>query len=306
MSSKQQQTVSRIMDRRALPARRPKHIAATLAFFIMIAQLLHAQPNPMPTTFCNPLNLNYQALGGFREAADPAVILYKGDLYLFASKSNGYWWSNDMRQWNFVKLNGQIPLDGSYAPAVMVYHDTLYYGVIGSSIYASTDPKNVQWRQVSNWGLGGDPDLFADDDGKVYTYQGLDYCATITGQELNPLNAFAQTGSSWGCFTCNHNNHGWERGGNNNDGNGPYIEGSWMTKHNGIYYLQYAAPGTEFRIYADGVYTSSSPKGPFTYANNSPVSFKPRGFVTGAGHGSTFQDKYGNWGYPLDSALRNM
>ena len=295
MSSKQQQTVPCIMDRRALPARHPKHIAATLAFFIMIAQLLHAQPNPMPTTFCNPLNLNYQALGGFREAADPAVILYKGDLYLFASKSNGYWWSNDMRQWNFVKLNGQIPLDGSYAPAVMVYHDTLYYAVIGSSIYACTDPKNVQWRQVSNWGTGGDPDLFADDDGKVYTYWGLNYCETIRGQELNPLNAFAQTGSNWACFTCNQNNHGWERTGNNNDGGGPYIEGAWMTKHNGIYYLQYAAPGTEFRIYADGAYTSTSPRGPFTYANNSPISFKPRGFVTGAGHGSTFQDKYGNW-----------
>jgi hypothetical protein len=35
------------------------------------------------------------------------------------------------------------------------------------------------------------------------------------------------------------------------------LEGAWVTKHDGKYYLQYAAPGTEYNIYADGVYVSN-------------------------------------------------
>ena len=38
-----------------------------------------------------------------------------------------------------------------------------------------------------------------------------------------------------------------------------------MNKHNGKYYLQYAAPGTQFNVYADGVYIGETPLGPFEY-----------------------------------------
>ena len=58
-----------------------------------------------------------------------------------------------------------------------------------------------------------------------------------------------------------------------------YNEGSWMNKYNGKYYLQYASPGTEFKTYADGVYTSDSPNGPFKYETYSPFSYKPGGVV---------------------------
>ncbi len=68
-----------------------------------------------------------------------------------------------------------------------------------------------------------------------------------------------------------------------------------MTKHDGRYYLQYSAPGTELHTYGDGYYTADSPLGPFTYAQSSPFSSKPGGFMPGAGHGSTFQDEHGNW-----------
>ena len=78
-------------------------------------------------------------------------------------------------------------------------------------------------------------------------------------------------------------------------GSGPYIEGAWMTKHDGRYYLQYAAPGTELNVYGDGCFVGEGPLGPFTYAPNSPFSSRPGGFLTGAGHGSTFQDRHGNW-----------
>jgi hypothetical protein len=68
-----------------------------------------------------------------------------------------------------------------------------------------------------------------------------------------------------------------------------------MIKNNGKYYLHYAAPGTEWKTYADGIYTADAPLGPFTYAEYSPFSFKPTGFISGAGHGCTFRDKAGNW-----------
>ena len=68
-----------------------------------------------------------------------------------------------------------------------------------------------------------------------------------------------------------------------------------MTKYQNRYYLQYAAPGTECNVYGDGVYVGESPLGPFIYQNHNPFSSKPGGFITSAGHGSTFQDLYGNW-----------
>ena len=58
--------------------------------------------------------------------------------------------------------------------------------------------------------------------------------------------------------------HGWERFGMNNDDEvtlAPFTEGAYMTKHDGKYYLQYGAPGTEFKVYADGVYVSDNPAG---------------------------------------------
>jgi hypothetical protein len=51
--------------------------------------------------------------------------------------------------------------------------------------------------------------------------------------------------------------------------------------------MQYAAPGTEFNVYGDGVYIGDSPLGPYHYAPNNPVFYKPGGFMNGAGHGST-------------------
>ena len=46
--------------------------------------------------------------------------------------------------------------------------------------------------------------------------------------------------------------------------------------------------------YIDAV-TAKSPLGPFTLQASNPFSSKPGGFMTGAGHGSTIADRYGNW-----------
>ena len=77
----------------------------------------------------------------------------------------------------------------------------------------------------------------------------------------------------------------------------PFIEGAWMTKHNGKYYFQYGAPGTEMSGYADGVVVSDGPlfEGREVRPQSDPLSFKPGGFSRGAGHGATFQDFNNNY-----------
>lgn len=60
--------------------------------------------------------------------------------------------------------------------------------------------------------------------------------------------------------------------------------------------ITYSMPlGTQYRIYGDGNYVGDNPLGPFEYVEDNPFSFKPGGFIGGAGHGHTFKDKYGNY-----------
>jgi xylan 1,4-beta-xylosidase len=81
--------------------------------------------------------------------------------------------------------------------------------------------------------------------------------------------------------------HVWERYGEMNEYTDvAWIEGPWMLKHNGTYYLQYSASGTQWKTYANGYYTAKSPMGLFTYAPNNPLLRRTEGLVTGTAHGS--------------------
>ena len=253
------------------------------------------------TTICNPLNISYRFCldkPSRREAADPVIVLFKGEYYLFASKSGGYWNSSDLINWNFI-TSAELPFE-DYAPAVLVMNDTLYFmasGYAPVSIFKTANPKTGKW-QLTNATFPismTDPDLFLDEDGRLYFYYGCSNISPIYGVELdrktlNPI------GTPVECFNSNNKINGWERGGDyNTSDEKPWIEGAWMTKNHGRYYLQYACPGTEFKSYNDGVYVSDNPLGPFKLAEHNPCSYKPEGFVAGAGHSSTFQDKYGNY-----------
>ncbi len=271
-----------------------------ITFFSVYFFALQITPAGSADTFCNPLDLSYRFMADAtdaREAADPVVVLFKDDYYLFASRSGGYWYSNDLRQWTLVVIpTSALPIE-TYAPAVFVIGDTMYYtGSAGQRMYKSADPKNGVWIKSDRLKNYGDPDLFLDDDGRVFMYHGLSNETPTWVVELRPDSLFVEKGEQVTIVTNNAATHGWERRGDDNLlDEKPWIEGSWMTKHNGIYYLQYSAPGTEFKTYADGIYTATDPLGPYTYASYSPFSFKPTGFITGAGHGSTFKDKDGRY-----------
>lgn len=265
-------------------------------------------------TFCNPINIdygytpipNFSEQGRHRATADPVITLFKDNYYLFSTNQWGYWYSSDMLNWKFVPRKFLKPYHHVYdelcAPAVLATKDTLF--VIGSTytldfpLWMSTNPTKDDWKEaVDSFKVGAwDPALFEDDDGRLYIYFGSSNTYPTHGQEIN-RKTFQPIGERKELLHLNDSIHGWERFGEYNDNTflKPFIEGSWMTKHNSKYYLQYGAPGTEFSGYGDGVYVGEHPLGPFTYQSHNPFSYKPGGFARGAGHGATYQDKLGNW-----------
>ena len=275
-----------------------KRITAVIFFILLLSLSIYAQPSQSPKTFCNPMNLNYRFMVDAvdaREAADPVIVLFKDDYYLFASRSGGYWTSPDLRNWTLIVPTG-IDIE-TYAPAVVVMRDSLFYIPSATTqVYKTGDPKSGVWTKGPTTAKGyGDPDLFLDDDGKLYMYYGLSNNAPTSVVELDPM-TFKEIGSSVNIVYAQASEHGWERRGDDNLlDEQPWIEGSWMVKENNKYYLDYSAPGTEFKTYAGGIYVADSPKGPYQYADYSPFSFKPTGFIAGAGHGATFKDKDGNY-----------
>jgi xylan 1,4-beta-xylosidase len=257
---------------------------------------------PAPRTFANPLDLDYRfslAAPSRREAADPTVVQFQGSYFLFASKSGGYWMSKDLGTWTFVTAP-LLPHE-DYAPTAAVIDGWLYFMASSgapSKIFRSREPERGRWELYNDAFPFAqiDPALFVDDDGRVYLYFGCSNQDPLHVVELDPKNQLNPMDSVIDLFGGKAQQHGWERRGDDNELDlQPWIEGTWMTKHRGKYYLQYAGPGTEFKSYSDGVYVADSPVGPFQYAHYSPFSSKPGGYACGAGHGSTFADEYGNY-----------
>lgn len=307
----------------------------------------------MKQYFCNPVNFAYQYQfnqkeSGFslnREAADPSMILFQGEYYLFPSMTRGFLVSPDMVTWKRYPLDGLPVYD--YAPDVRAIGDWMYFcasrrGQV-CDFYRTKDPKSGSFERIPGSFDFWDPNLFVDDDGRMYFYWGCSNMTPIWGAELDP-STMRQLGEPVVLIENHKTEYGYERTGENHlhNPNGshivqllkaqmskmlgcrpedvtditpaieatpeqyrpllkaalsdnPYIEGAWMTKHDGTYYLQYACPGTQFNVYNDGVYAGKHPLGPFEICKNNPYSYSPGGFCPGAGHGSTMQDKSGNW-----------
>lgn len=284
-------------------------ICCALLLFLCMATTLSAQ-----RTYCNPINIdygytpipNFSEWGRHRATADPVIVNYKGDYYLFSTNQWGYWWSSDMLKWNFVPRHFLRPehkvYDDLCAPAVGIIGDTML--VFGSTygrdfpIWMSTDPKNNKWNEaVHKFDIGGwDPAFFTDDDGRLYMYNGSSNAFPLKGVELD-RKTLQPMGTRTELFVLRPERFGWQRFGEHMDNTflNPFMEGAHMTKHNGKYYLQYGAPGTEFSGYADGVAVSRTPLTDNWTHQSDPLSFKAGGFARGAGHGATFQDNWQNY-----------
>ena len=264
-------------------------------------------------TYCNPINIdygytpipNFAEWGRHRATADPVIVTYKGDYYLFSTNQWGYWWSSDMLDWKYISKRFLRPWNAGYdelcAPAVGIIGDTMI--VMGStytskfSVWMSTNPKENDWKPlVDSFDIGGwDPSFFTDDDGKLYMYNGSSNRFPMYGVELD-RKTLNPKGTRKEMYLLESWRYGWQRFGELMDDTflDGFIEGSHMTKYKGKYYMQYGAPGTEFSGYADGLVVGDHPLGPFS-AVSDPLSYKLGGFIRGAGHGATFQDIHKNY-----------
>src|SRR6185295_8630764 len=103
-------------------------ISFLVCFLCCISLNLFAQSQ---TTYCNPINIdygytpipNFSEWGRHRATADPVIVNYKGDYYLFSTNQWGYWWSSDMLNWKFISKKFLRPWNGGVydelcAPAV--------------------------------------------------------------------------------------------------------------------------------------------------------------------------------------------
>lgn len=299
---------------------------------------------------CNPVNIDYHyqfnkvqmpnmpadaPLEVAREAADPSMIMFQGRYYIFASMNLSVWVSDDMANWESYRLPDNLPLY-DYAPDVRVIGDYVYFSASRRDevcdYYRTKDVVNGPYERIEGTFDFWDPNLFVDDDGRIYFYWGCANMTPVWGVELDsetmkPLTERKELiwGDAWtkGYERCGEDHceqplseeeiemrfQGFlkMRGIEESELKGsmktmlrgyvsgkPYIEGAWMDKYEGKYYLQYACPGAQYNVYADGVYVGDSPLGPFELAKNNPFSYKPGGFLPGAGHGSTMWDKHGN------------
>ncbi|MDP5280287.1 family 43 glycosylhydrolase [Sphingomonas sp. DG1-23] len=292
-----------------------------------------AAAQPIKRTWINPIDIDYRYNfeqindnASYRTGADPAIVTHKGAYYMFQTLADGYWRSTDLIDWTFIKPS-RWPFDSIVAPAAWSDGEriVLQPSMMEPEAILVTDapetgrldflvrrmpplpgatnkaPEEMQPGEIppGPW----DPALFKDDDGQWYLYWGSSNVFPMYGAKI----AFADgklmyQSTPKPMLGMQPALHGWERFGQDHCAcwapgkpSPSYMEGAWMTKQSGRYYLQYGAPGSEFNAYANGTYVSDSPLGPFTYAPWNPVAYRPGGFAQGVGHGSTFQDRHGNW-----------
>ena len=242
-----------------------------------VAVLLSASAFGQRITFCNPLDVvvdNERSQRG----GEPVVIVFQDDYYLFVSHRKGYWYSDDFQNWTYV----DAPNYPGGVVSVVERNGVLYgCSMNNKRVYKCNDAKKGDWVLLDTQfdsDRYGDANMWCDEDGRLYLYYGWSQLMPFKVVELDPL-TFKEISEPKVLFFSDYKKHGFET--RRHDDviysifNGrrdyyaeeyPWIEGPWMIKHNGKYYLQYAAIGLEFLSYSHGVYVSDSPMGPFTYA----------------------------------------
>lgn len=267
-------------------------LITVLALSLAFAQQPEAHT---PARYCNPLPMII-APGG-NAAGDVTVIREQGKYYMFCT-GGGAWISDDMLTWSFQRVE-HVPV----APHVVKYNGHFYMCGNDCPVYQADTPLGPytsigEWKNTPDvaggWNGAFDVDIFIDDDNTPYLYypgRGVSGIYVVP-LDRNDLTRFA--GPVKHLFGFNKD-HIWEHYGEMNEYTDvAWIEGPWLEKHNGTYYLQYSASGTQWKTYAEGYYTATSPLGPFTYASNNPLLRKTDGLVTGPAHGSIVEGPDGN------------
>ena len=264
-----------------------KNLAKATRALVVLAALTIGSIAASAQRYCNPLPM---PIGPGGNASGDVSVLETGGMYYMCCTGGGMWYSKDLLNW---ELQGTEHIPS--APDIAEYSGKFYVTGNSDHVYVADHPlgpykdlglfKNT--GPIENgWNGGFDCKLFVDDDNQPYLFWPGRGVSGIYGVKLDKNDLTKFDGKPVHLFGFNPM-HVWERYGEANENPSvAWIEGPWIIKRNGIYYLEYSASGTQWKTYAEGYYTATSPLGPYTYAENNPLLRKTQGLVTGTAHGS--------------------
>ncbi|MFL6416231.1 MAG: family 43 glycosylhydrolase, partial [Bryobacteraceae bacterium] len=228
--------------------------------------------------YLNPLPIETTSPDGLPQGlnlGDVTVIREAKNYYLFGT-GGGAWISSDLVNWKYRAVevrDGRLPV----APHVVKYNGAFYMSGNDAPLYRAADvlgpyelvgpwkdEKGGPWKGVTNghpWTGAFDVDIFIDEDNKPYLYYPGRSTAGIFVVPLDPndLTKFAAAPKHLFGFNPAHR---WERWGEANEYlNEAWIEGPWVFKRNGTYYLEYSGSGTQWLSYMLLVFTPLRPHG---------------------------------------------
>jgi len=233
--------------------------------------------------------------------ADPFILLYDDVYYAYgtgAADGIAVMTSKDLKTW---KKEPQLALHkkNSYgekwfwAPEVYHVNDRfyMYYTAEEHICVAVSDlPSGPFIQEIQKPMLEGeksiDNSLFIDDDGKPYLFfdrfnDGLNIWVAELEEDLMTIRKETM-------HPCIHVSQEWEKV-------WPRVnEGSFVVKHNDVYYMTYSANSYESPFYGIGCATATEIMGEWTKYPHNPLLQKPENLV-GTGHSSMFKDKKGDW-----------
>ncbi|MBR6370719.1 MAG: family 43 glycosylhydrolase, partial [Bacteroidaceae bacterium] len=271
-----------------------KKIILLAAVVLFSANMLNAQTLGKDARYCNPLPME---VGQGSASGDVSVFQWEGKYYMFCT-GGGCWVSSDMLNWEFHYV-ANVPV----APDVCPYNGKFYMTGNSMNVWVADNPLGPykvlgQWKGTPDlehgWSQGFDPHIYVDENNQPYLFWPGMAISGIYSVKLDPNDITQFVGPITHHFSFNPD-HIWERQGEQNEfPDVAWIEGPWVYKHNGTYYLQYSASGTQWRTYAEGYYKSKNVQGPYEYASNNPLLRRTDGIVTGPAHGSMVTGPDGN------------
>ncbi len=275
---------------------------ANLLFLVTTLFLLVSCKNTVSTDRSDELN---RFSGEKVPLADPFILLHNNVYYAYgtgAADGIAVVVSDDLKTWKRAEntQNGlALHKNDSYgekwfwAPEVYYINGQFYMYYTAEEhicVAVSDSPlgpfRQEQQRPMLEGEKAIDNTLFIDDDGSPYLFfdrfnDGLniwvaaleDDLMTIKKETLHP---------------CIHVSQAWEEV-------WPRVnEGSFVIKHNGLYYMTYSANSYESPFYGIGCATATTITGEWTKYPHNPLLQKP-GNLVGVGHSSLFRDKKGDW-----------
>lgn len=232
----------------------------------------------------------------YRTISDPTVFYHDNKWYLYPSYGMA-WVSEDFANWKHVRTEPYCP---KYSPSIIPWGDKFLLTSWICPLYVADNPLGP-FEELGEFIMPDgttfrpcDPDLFADDDGRIYMHAFASEPTTefhrfnckIVGYELDREDPRRVIRGPVDILKMNPDNV-WERKGYHNQNKKfGWVEGPHMVKHNGRYYMIYGTPDTCNGTYAMAVYYSDeSPLDGFKCQKKNPLTLRRDGVVIGTGHG---------------------